>query len=139
MNKRFILLLTALQLSFSIPAIGSYAFFVRPTGRLNEKIVFTFCDHAERPIEPNITSFVVSERTVDGRWQPVWVLRGKRKAVRQINYGQTCDGLNQVQAAKKLVAGKVYGVFVFDAGGGSAGRNFKFLSDGLMIYPETAD
>jgi hypothetical protein len=116
----------------------SYVFDVRPVGNLKGPIVFEFYDASGKRIEANIADFAVSERTSNRRWKCVWSLVGEKR-VKDITYGASYPGLKETRAAKKLVAGKVYGAFASDGSGGSAGRYFRFKDDGTMILPDSPD
>jgi hypothetical protein len=116
----------------------SYGFDVRPVGHLGGPIVFGFYDES-KPIVKSITNFVISERTSEGLWRPVWVLEGKAR-LKEITYGTKYAGLKETLAAKKLVAGKVYGAFVSDGSGGSGGGPyFGFRQDGAMVFSNSPD
>jgi hypothetical protein len=117
----------------------SYGFDVRPVGHLGGPIVFAFYDESNKPIVKSITRFVLCERTSDGLWRPVWALDGKGR-LKEITYGAKYAGLKETLAAKKLVAGKVYGAFASDGSGGSGGGPyFGFGQDGSMVFSNSPD
>jgi hypothetical protein len=116
----------------------SYVFNVRPVGNLRGPIVFEFYDESNKRIATTLTSFVISERTPARQWKPVWSLVGKERQ-RDITYGAKYPGLKETLAAKKLSAGKVYGVFASDGSGGSAGRYFRFKEDGAIVLPDSPE
>jgi hypothetical protein len=117
----------------------SYIFYVRPFGHLEGPIVFVFSDESNKPIAKTITSFVVSERTSEGLWRPVWALDGRGR-FKDIKYGAKCAGLKETVAAKKLAAGKVYGAFASDGSGGSGGGPyFGFKQNGSMVFSNSPD
>lgn len=123
----------------SLVLAWSYSFYVRPIGRLGGPIVFAFYDDSNKPIARSITSFVVSERTSEGLWRPVWALDGKGR-LKEITYGAKYAGLKETLAAKKLVAGKVYGAFASDGSVGSGGGPyFGFKQDGSMVFSNSPD
>jgi hypothetical protein len=129
-------------------AVGAASIFVswsyifcnmRPVGRLEGPIVFEFYNESNERIATNITDFAVCERTSEGRWRPVWSLDGKER-LKAITYGAKYAGLRETLAARKLVAGKLYGVFASDGSGGSAGgRYFGFKEDGTLEFPNFPD
>jgi hypothetical protein len=139
MLTRIIALRFALIICVGAPAVTlaiSYSFSMRAVGRLHEPIRFTFSDDRG---PKNITSFIVSERTPDHRWKPVWSVSGKIRASDVIEYGVTHSGFKTSTLPKALVAGRVYAAFADDGHGGSAMLVFRFDREGTMRFPTSLD
>ena len=139
MLKRVIALRLALLICVGAPVITfaiSYSFDMRAVGRLHEPIRFTFSGD-RRP--KKITSFVVSERTSDHRWKPVWSISGKMPASGAIEYGEVHSGFKTITLPKTLVTRRVYAAFADDGHGGSAMIIFRFDRDGAMGFPTSLD
>jgi hypothetical protein len=135
--KRSVLIAVA-AVAMSICVSWSYVFYVQPVGRLGGRIVFEFYDQSHKRIATNITDFAVCERTKEGSWRPVWSLADEQR-LKDITYGAKYRGLKETVAARKLVAGKLYGAFASDGSGGSAGRSFRFNDDGTIVLAHSVD
>lgn len=137
-TRKITLLTLPALLAGLIVLASSYAFDVKPAGRIDGTVVFDFCDVSNKAIDVDIVGFTVSERS-GGRWKPVWSLTGQRARVRRITYGTSVPGLNESVRPGKLRLGSRYAVFASDGKGGACSRYFAFGVDGVVVLPDSVD
>jgi len=117
----------------------SYSFGSKASGRLDGPILFEFYrDSITRP-KTDISRFVVSVRTPDHRWKPVWSVSGRSRVSQPIEYGIPPVGFTTSMRPKKLTSGRVYAAFASDGHGGSSMAVFRFERTGKMTFPRTLD
>jgi hypothetical protein len=87
----------------------SGSFDVRPTGSIQQGIIFTFYKpDAPKPSRFRISRLFVEQHTAHG-WKLVWSLDGAR-SLSAITYGTSYPGLNESRRAPQLVRGQLYRV-----------------------------
>lgn len=140
MNKLLLRLTINVTLLAPIVVLAlSYGFVVRARGQLGGQISFEFYKESGKRISATIADFTVSERSADGRWKPVWSVRGKQRKMDTIVYGDTYSGLDETKPAQPLTSGRIYAAFASDGYGGSAMQVFKFRKDGVITFPGSLD
>jgi hypothetical protein len=137
MNKLFLWITINLLASIVVLAV-SYGFIAKATGHLGGQITFEFYDKAGKKINANIARLTVSKR-VNGRWQAIWSLDGKRENNDAIVYGRTDAGSHETIPPQPFSSGPVYAAFASDSHGGSAMEVFQFRKDGVMTFPTSLD
>src|SRR5262245_3753975 len=114
----------------------SGTFDVRPSGSIQQGIVFTFYKvDAQQPSHFRIGNIVVQQHT-SGGWKLIWALDGAR-SLTAITYGATYPGLKEMRHAPRLVRGELYRVAA-SSDGLYGGADFLIDHSGhVVIRPPT--
>jgi hypothetical protein len=139
-SKRYWKLVAAVLLTLCLQAC-SRSFWVKPSGRLGEGVIFHFYDSATatKPAVLSITHFAVQKNGLEGEWELVWGLTGK-ESLSSIVYGRKYTHLKETMTAVPLVRGAKYRVIAGDTpqlnAAGSAMAFFVVDESGSVVPSE---
>ncbi len=139
MLTRFILPSACFILAAGVASAMSYDFRTHASGPLHAPVVFAFFDDSGTHAKTDVSRFIVSVRTPDHRWKPVWSVSGHSRVSQPIEYGVPPVGFTTSTRPQKLTSGHVYAAFASDGHGGSSMAVFRFDRTGRMTFPRTLD
>jgi hypothetical protein len=120
----------------ALPSFVLWYFDVRPSGSIQEGVIFTFYKpDGSQPSRFRISNLVIQQHMRSG-WRLIWALDGAR-SLNTIAYGASYPGLKQSRPAPKLVQGQLYRVAA-RSDGQFGGADFLIDHSGdVVIRPST--